>query len=104
MNIGNRIHKLLIEKQITRKEMASKLNISYSAISKYITNQRTPDAETITKLADALDVSVDYLLGRVDNYRSRYLKSEKLKCVNQLSEDDQKIIQNLIYRLVDDSQ
>lgn len=37
-----------------------------AAISHFETGQRSPSFENLRKLADALSVSVDYLLGRID--------------------------------------
>ena len=37
-----------------------------AAISHFETGQRSPSFENLRKLADALNVSVDYLLGRID--------------------------------------
>lgn len=66
MDLGNRLKDLREEMNLTREELAYKLNISYSAVSKYETNVRFPDKETLYKLADYFNVSVDYLLGRSD--------------------------------------
>lgn len=101
MNIGKRINQLLKSKKISRKEIAEQLNISYSAVSKYITNQRTPDATTLKEIADFLNVSTDYLLGRnLDGQMTDpaciFDQAEKL------DENDYDIIQSLIDRLVDD--
>ncbi len=101
MNIGNRINQLLKLRKITRKEIAEELNISYSAVSKYITNQRTPDATTLKEIADFLEVSTDYLLGRnMDGNHSdpSYIFDQAEK----LDQNDYDIIQSLIDRLVDD--
>lgn len=52
------------ERDLTRKELANKLNISYSTLSKYETDERFPSQEMLLKIADYFDVSTDYLLGR----------------------------------------
>jgi len=101
MNIGKRINQLLKLRKISRKEIAEQLNISYSAVSKYITNQRTPDATTLKEIADFLEVSTDYLLGR-----SMDGQATDPTCIfdqaEKLDENDFDIIQSLIDRLVDD--
>ena len=101
MNIGNRINQLLKLRKISRKEIAEQLNISYSAVSKYITNQRTPDARTLKEIADFLEVSTDYLLERnMDGNRSD--PSCLFDQAEKLDANDYDIIQSLIERLVDD--
>ncbi|MCF6095633.1 helix-turn-helix domain-containing protein [Thermovorax subterraneus] len=62
MDFGERLQELRKEKGISRKELARALQLSYSAIAKYETNVRKPDQETLKKIADYFDVTVDYLL------------------------------------------
>lgn len=64
MEFGEILKSLREEKQLSRDDLSKDLAISYSAISKYETNVRFPDKETLTKIADYFNVSVDYLLGR----------------------------------------
>ncbi len=64
MELGDRLKQLREEKKLTRDDLAGKLNVSYSAVSKYETNVRFPDKETLIRLADFFDVSIDYLLCR----------------------------------------
>lgn len=66
MELGDRLKELREEKKLTRDELAGRLNVSYSAVSKYETNVRFPDKGTLIRLADFFDVSVDYLLCRSD--------------------------------------
>ncbi len=40
------------------------LNLSQNSISRYETEQREADYETLIKIADYFDVSLDYLLER----------------------------------------
>lgn len=66
MEFGERLKALREEKSITRDVLARKLNITYSAVSKYETNVRFPDKAALIKIADYFDVSLDYLLCRSD--------------------------------------
>ncbi len=52
---------------ITQNKLAEKLKISRSTIAMYETGASEPDMETLSKLASFFGVSVDYLIGRVDN-------------------------------------
>lgn len=58
-NIGDRIKKIRKAKGITQKELAEKLGTSHQNLSQYESGKRSPKIETIQKIADALDVSVD---------------------------------------------
>ena len=46
--------------------LANKTGLQPAAVSHFETGQRSPSFENLKKLADALSVSVDYLLGRID--------------------------------------
>ncbi|CEP66138.1 Cro/C1-type helix-turn-helix domain [Moorella glycerini] len=65
-SLGERLAALRKEKALTQAEMARRLNMGQSTIAMYERNKRSPDAETLQKLADFFKVSVDFLLGRTD--------------------------------------
>lgn len=66
MSFGDRLVILRKSNGLTRKALAEKFSISYSALSNYENNERFPDQEMLIKIADFFDVSVDYLLGRTN--------------------------------------
>ncbi|NPV92093.1 MAG: helix-turn-helix transcriptional regulator [Firmicutes bacterium] len=49
---------------LTQRQLAKKMNVSPSTIALYETGDRNPDPQMLKRLADCLDCSVDYLLGR----------------------------------------
>ena len=65
---GERIKKLRKEKGLTQEELGRKVNVTKVSISGYENGNRTPDTETLQKLADVLDTNTDYLLGRSNNH------------------------------------
>lgn len=76
--ISQRIKELRAEKKVSQKELASQLFISPQAISKWERNEATPNPEAITKMAEILGVSADYLLGRTDQKEKLPTGSEEL--------------------------
>ncbi|MCM1101303.1 MAG: helix-turn-helix domain-containing protein [Clostridium sp.] len=64
MEFGNIISALRAERGIYQKELADHLKVSIGTISNYEQGIHSPDFETLCKLADYYNVSVDYLLGR----------------------------------------
>lgn len=48
---------------LTQAELASRVDVSQKSISKYERSERRPTYETLMKMADLFEVSVDYLLG-----------------------------------------
>lgn len=54
-------------KKCNQQDVANYLGISYQAYAHYENGRRQPDPETLSKIADYFDVTVDYLLGRTDS-------------------------------------
>ena len=61
-NIGEKITFLRKEKGMTQSQLAEKMNVTDKAVSKWERNLSCPDINTISKLADILEVSVEELL------------------------------------------
>ncbi|MFW5434183.1 helix-turn-helix domain-containing protein [Paenibacillus apiarius] len=67
MSTGIRIAELREGKGWTQEELAELLGITRAALSHYEKDRRKPDFETLTKLADQFEVSIDYLVGRLSS-------------------------------------
>lgn len=65
-SLGSKIKHLREQNNINQKELAKKLAISNVQLSRYESDERRPDYETLTKIADYFNITVDYLLGRQD--------------------------------------
>jgi transcriptional regulator with XRE-family HTH domain len=65
-SLGQRIKFLRIEKGLTQADLAQILFSTKTTISNYETGYSTPDLDTLLKIADYFNVTMDYLLGRVD--------------------------------------
>ncbi len=63
--LGIRIKSLRIECNLSQIQLAKALGISNVQLSRYESGDRKPDPETLLLIANFLDVSTDYLLGRV---------------------------------------
>jgi transcriptional regulator with XRE-family HTH domain len=63
MDFISRLKELREDADMKQTDLAGKLNIKPSAISKYENNHTQPNYLTIIKIADVFNVSVDYLLG-----------------------------------------
>lgn len=61
-SIGETIAYFRKQKGMTQSELAEKMNVTDKAVSKWERNLSCPDINTISKLADILDVSVEELL------------------------------------------
>ena len=54
---------LRIEKGLSQKQLAEKVNVSQQSINKYENHDVEPNTETLCLLADFFETSVDYLIG-----------------------------------------
>lgn len=55
---------LLEEKNITQRELAEKINVTEVTISRYLSGERSPRIEIVSKIAEFFGVSIDSLLGK----------------------------------------
>lgn len=60
----NRIRELRKNRCMTMKELGAIVGLAESTISQYETGKREPDNETLLRLGEFFNTSVDYLLGR----------------------------------------
>lgn len=73
VQFNNRLRALRQDKDLTQDTLAKNLNINRKTLSNYETGSRTPDIYLIIKMAEYFDVSVDYMLGRID-FPTQYTK------------------------------
>lgn len=74
--IGSIIKELRVEKNINQSELGKLIGVGKTTISNYETGYSSPDQETLIKIADFFNVSVDYLLNRSDDYNLQSLIPE----------------------------
>ncbi len=61
-----RLNQIRKSKSITAQQMADSLSMGLRSYRNYESGNRFPSPENLIKIADILDVSIDYLLGRDD--------------------------------------
>lgn len=66
MEFKVRLKEIRIERGITLKAISEYLGITMRAYQYYESGERYPDLKGLIALADYLDVSIDYLVGRTD--------------------------------------
>lgn len=73
---GNRLRALREDSDLTCESLANQLHITTRALNYYENNMREPSFPLLIQMADYLNVSTDYLLGRTD-IQSPYPKTHK---------------------------
>lgn len=76
--LKKRMRQLRHERGMTQKEVAEQLGIGVSTMTMYETGRREPNMETLIKIANFFDVSVDYLLGKTDARNEKEVISRAL--------------------------
>ncbi len=61
---GQRLARLRKEKELTQADLATRLNVTAQAVSKWENDQATPDIDILIQLSEIFEISLDELLGR----------------------------------------
>ena len=64
--IGERLAELRRDRRMTQKYLAETLCVSTATVSAYECNRKTPSDEVKVKIAKRFNISLDYLLGAID--------------------------------------
>ena len=62
--IGKRVRELRVEKGLSQQELGNAIGVTKVSICGYESGGRIPNLEKLSKLADTLETTTDYLLGR----------------------------------------
>ena len=99
MDFSANLKKLLDEKDIQVKALASGTGISKNTVDNYLSGQKSlPNAENVIKIAQFLGVSAEYLVTGKTNYEKRHAAlPEQLLCkMEQLSGKDIEAITKIV--------
>ncbi len=66
MNIADRIQHLRKAKGISQEELADKIGVSRQSVSKWESEQTSPDLDKVILMSDYFEVSTDYLLKGIE--------------------------------------
>lgn len=99
---GSRLRKIRDDKGLSQSELAEKAGMQPSAISHFESGRRAPSFDNLKRLADALSLTVDYLLGRQADPQTAGPKAEQLfRNFERLSADDQETVTNFAKMLAE---
>lgn len=78
-DIGKRLRELRISADLTQENVANVLNISREAYALYESEKRQMNYESLCKIADYYNISIDYLLGRTNLKKAYTLKKDEIE-------------------------
>lgn len=71
MTTGERIKFARKEAGLTQRELGERLGITYQTVAQWENNLRNPKFDTLRRIAEALDIAIDYLWGFTDSPDTR---------------------------------
>lgn len=103
MNVGKTITDLRKQKNWSQSDLANKTDISQVMVGKYERGDALPSIETAKKIADAFEVSLDYLTGEGINASFDKKTVKRLQDIQNLDSDTQIMLFKLIDTVIRDT-
>ena len=95
MSLGEQITKLRKQKKLSQNELGKKAGTSGDIIGRYERNEVIPSIEVAAKIADILEVSLDFLVGKVNVE----VDNQLLKRILDIQQMEQKDKEHILYTL-----
>ena len=101
MTFGERLILVRKRKKLSQADVGKKININGDAVGRYERNEVRPTIEMATKLAQALEVSLDYLVGNTDIELDKAMLN-RIQEINMLSDENKEHIYITLDALIRD--
>jgi len=95
MNLGDNMMLLRKKRGFSQAALGKMIGTSGDVVGRYERGDIKPSIEVVTKIADALEVSVDYLVGKTSMQLDKDAL-RRLEDISQLSEEHKSFVLNLI--------
>ena len=96
-NFGSNLMLTRKKKRLTQAALGKAIGTSGDTVGRYERGDITPSIEVVVKMADVLEVSVDYLVSRIGVDLSEQEVIERIEAISKLSTGDQAFL----FRLID---
>ncbi len=83
----NRLRELREKAGLRQIDVAKATCIDQKTLSNYETGKTNPDSYSLIQLADFFDVSIDYLVGRVDSLYVTVSKDDIIKKIDNIKQE-----------------
>ena len=92
MGFGKRLLELRKQKELSQTELATKLGIHKNVLGKYEREEVKPSIDIAIKIADFMEVSLDFLVGKIDKEIDKSIVDRVLTIQNFPDKDQDYII------------
>ena len=105
--LGKRIQELRKQSGLTQAQLASKIEISHTQLTRYESKNIQPPADVLQRMANIFDVSIDYIVsGNKSDKVEQTLKDAELikqfKRLDHMPEEEKKSILKVLSALIRD--
>ena len=83
-------------RQLNQNELANRTGLPPSSIAHFERNSRKPSFDTLRKLAKALDVSTDYLIGMADDPVNATSGDPLFRDIGKLTDQDRRVAKDFL--------
>jgi transcriptional regulator with XRE-family HTH domain len=97
MKVGVRMAELRKKKELSQTDFAKTVGVSREMIGRYERDEVVPSIEVAKKIADALEVSLDYLAGEGRNAAFDKQTMKRMEDIERLPNEEK----NIVYRMID---
>jgi len=87
MLFGDRLTDIRKKKKISQDELAKKIGVHAPVIGRYERGEVKPSIEVAMNIAEALDVSLDYLVGSTDSQLEKNIVN-RIQNIQKLTDED----------------
>ena len=96
--LGLRISEALQKRGMTQKELANRIGVTESVISRYISGDREPKPDILANIATALHTTSDFLLG-IENEEFNHPRIRRMVARNasSMTEQEKKELINALF-------
>ena len=98
--IGERHKALRKERKMSQEKLAPLLGIQKTAISMYETNKNDPSDKIKVEIAMIFNVSLDYLLGVIDERIPYYRESQFIRLFDDITDEESRALSEYISFLI----
>jgi transcriptional regulator with XRE-family HTH domain len=98
--LGTRLRSARERKRLSQVDVFKRTGINNKTLSRYENNGTEPDADSLRKLAEIYEISVDWLLGR--NTINDQARNDAIEAYNRLPPSKKKLVDDIIKELSDE--
>jgi len=100
MSLSERLKEARTKKGLSQSDLAKKVKLHYTQIGRYENKGAQPSADILSKLADALDVTTDYLMSGSQDEMAEGISDKELmtqfKRIAKLPKEKKAIVKELL--------